>query len=108
MGDVVAVYGSCRYVATWKMFDGETSRTYRITVTKDVCKKGRIRKNKKKLHQNGRILSEFLPTICKKICTYFLGGARFLIEKLEFLFKKMADGGMGAYQKTESNGPFED
>lgn len=47
MGDVVAVYGSCRYVATWKMFDGETSRTYRITVTKDVCKKGRIQKNKK-------------------------------------------------------------
>lgn len=47
MGDVVAEYGSCRYVATWKMFDGETSRTYRITVTKDVCKKGRIQKNKK-------------------------------------------------------------
>lgn len=27
------------YVATWKMFDGEKSRMYHMTMTKDVCKK---------------------------------------------------------------------
>lgn len=98
MGHVVTVNDSCCYVATWKMFDGETSRMYRMPVTKDVCEKRWMWKNKK-LHQNGRILSEFLPTICKNICTYFFfgGGARFLIEKLEFLFKKMAAGGKGAH-----------
>lgn len=76
---ITTVNGNYSYVAPWKMFDGEKSRTYHMTMSKErvmsVNKdEGNMEKQQKKLYWNGRILSEFLPSpFVKKICIYFFG-----------------------------------